>query len=420
MTGIQFQVTNGPAQITISNDQAGAFSTHTTDANGFIADSTVNVWSGYFSGGHGYDYGYDIGTELFTAFMHEIGHALGLGHAGDYNGSAVFRTHDTMVGDNHYINDSTQATIMSYFDPQNRSFTNPVTPMIADILAMQDLYGTISLREGNTTYGFNSTAGGYYDDYFVPTTYAGYSDIAPDFTIIDTGGIDTFDWSNYGHVGNGGRLTVNLTPGATFENAWGNNNVWIMLGTIIEKYIGSHISDYVLGNIGNNWFWGNEGNDVFFGVGGNDHLWGQTGNDTLVGGSKHDTLRGGSGNDKLRGGSGRDMLYGDAGNDVLAGGTGRDKLIGGAGADKFVFKSGWAKDVVRDFEDGVDTIHLSKQLWGGGWMSRADIIAAYGVSDVANNGNARTHVELDFGNGDVFKIHGISDVNALLDDITIF
>jgi Ca2+-binding RTX toxin-like protein len=58
-------------------------------------------------------------------------------------------------------------------------------------------------------------------------------------------------------------------------------------------------------------------------------------------------------------------LTGGDGDDVLNGGAGTDILVGGAGADRFVFRSatqagiGTARDVIEDFESGVDMIDLS-------------------------------------------------------------
>ena len=54
------------------------------------------------------------------------------------------------------------------------------------------------------------------------------------------------------------------------------------------------------------------------------------------------------------------MLKGGAGRDVLEGGKGRDELTGGAGADNFVFAGASGRDLITDFEDGVDTLTFSE------------------------------------------------------------
>ena len=71
-----------------------------------------------------------------------------------------------------------------------------------------------------------------------------------------------------------------------------------------------------------------------------------------------DILVGTAGNDYILGLGGNDYLYGLADDDVLDGGAGYDRLFGGEGADEFVLAVGGARDVVYDFEVGVDVIAL--------------------------------------------------------------
>lgn len=97
-------------------------------------------------------------------------------------------------------------------------------------------------------------------------------------------------------------------------------------------------------------FRGAAGDDVFTSFGGNDKLIGKAGNDVL---------KGRSGEDILSGGKGKDLLKGGAGNDKLNGGKGKDKLFGGDGEDSFVFTGNFGRDVVKDFEAGVDLLDLS-------------------------------------------------------------
>ena len=110
------------------------------------------------------------------------------------------------------------------------------------------------------------------------------------------------------------------------------------------------------------------------------------------------------------GGAGADTLYGGAGADRLDGGTGQDLLIGGTGADTFVFNSG--TDRIADFEQGVDHILLDPALWTG-LTSAADVLFYYG--DVVD-----TRATIDFENGNVLIIDGVTDPDTLAADISLF
>jgi Ca2+-binding RTX toxin-like protein len=107
--------------------------------------------------------------------------------------------------------------------------------------------------------------------------------------------------------------------------------------------------------------------DMIRGRGGNDELDGNRGDDTIDGGSGRDeidgdagrdVLFGRAGNDEIDGGSGNDVLYGGTGRDRLDGGSGNDRLSGGAGADIFEFDRGEGRDVVTDFQDGLDRVNF--------------------------------------------------------------
>ena len=152
------------------------------------------------------------------------------------------------------------------------------------------------------------------------------------------------------------------------------------------------------------------GNDSVFGRGGDDVILGRSGNDELSGDDGADTLFGGAGSDTMLGGNGQDMLSGGAANDVLDGGNGDDVLSGGAGVDTFVFNAG--HDRITDFVDDVDNILLDASLWTG-LTSSADLLMFYGT---LADGGAR----INFEDGNSLFIDGVTDLNALADDIALF
>jgi len=282
--GVTFREVTTGGQIAFDDNEEGAFSDGTW-SNGIISSARVNVSTQWLN-----DYGTGLTGYAAQAYIHEVGHALGLGHAGNYNDTARYPF------DASFQNDSWATSIMSYFDQQENSyfagqgFTREpiVTPMVADILAMSTLYGlSTTTRTGDTTYGFNSNAGqAIYDANQYPNVA---------YTIFDSGGTDTLDYSGFT-----GSQVINLNP-EVFGN-FGNGNVGnlsIARGVIIENAIGGSGNDTITGNAVNNILRGNGGDDFLYGNGGNDTLDGGVGNDFLMGGSGSDILGGGNGTDTV-------------------------------------------------------------------------------------------------------------------------
>ena len=248
-----------------------------------IQYSWINVsqdWSGGTSTYNDYT--------LQTIF-HEVGHALGLGHQGLYNGSGSYAT------DSDFENDSWQATMMSYFS-QNENTTIPAsfaflqTPMAVDWIALQDIYGDQSYGGvdfgvgnaflGDTVYGFNTNISSETSN--VWAEFASYADRTAS-TIIDAGGIDTLDFSGYW-----ANQLINLTPTSQFDTAPSISNIGgrtgnltLGEGTVIENAIGGSGADTFIGNDADNIFTGNAGNDLFNDSQGSDRYFGGAGTDTV-------------------------------------------------------------------------------------------------------------------------------------------
>ncbi len=258
------------------------------------------------------------GSYSLLGLMHEIGHALGLKHPHDTDGSGVM-----LAVNLDYLGNS----VMSYRSYINQTigsaYTNtffPTTPGIYDIAALQQLYGAnMATNASDTTYHWG----------------AGEQILE---TIWDAGGTDTIDWSNQSSA-----AEINLTAGVwsklgpSYDTAGGENTktLNIALGVTIENAFGGSADDAIYGNDARNLIQGGDGNDTLEGGTGTDTLEGGSGDDLISGrnmgvvtADNGDLIRGGDGNDTIDGGAGNDRINGDAGNDLIYGGSGNDTLYG--------------------------------------------------------------------------------------------
>jgi serralysin len=327
----------------------------------WTADPSVNwtnAWLGYG------DYGR-------TTLIHEIGHTMGLSHPGDYNFGDDGPDPDTdpdpitYVGDAFYAQDTMQYTIMSYFRDQESGgqainvslglLATPQTPLLHDILAIQNAYGAdLTTRTGNTTYFANSNAGnGVYDLESNPFPY---------LSVYDAGGIDTFDFS----TANSG-VFIDLRPGA-FSSATAGYETLAEANAATEAF--NAVTDEAQGDFA---LWTASGYASWINtvqsIGANRVL-----NDTGISGitaTSHrnisisynttiENANGGSARDYLVGNDVANVLNGNGGNDVINGLGGNDTLSGGAGNDEFRFFQNSGNDRIIDFTSGSDKIHLTE------------------------------------------------------------
>jgi serralysin len=359
--------------------------------------------------------------------LHEIGHALGLDHPGNYNASDAEAP--TYADDAGYVQDTKQYSIMSYFGASNSGANHgsevPLTPLLHDMAAIQRLYGfNMNTRTGNDVYGFNST-----------TARASYTiedewDQAV-FAIWDGGGTDTLDLSGYNH-----NAFIDLTPGRHSSAGGLVNNIAISEHVLIENAKGGDGNDSIYGNWSKN---------VLTGGGGHDVLDGKSGADTMIGGAGDDTYYVDDANDKIidsrsarvsswptpsyvsyntgidnvlttlntytlqehlenvffegsgafqgygndannhiKAGSGTDHLYGYDRDDILDGGAGADRMYGGAGNDTYFVDD--VGDVVSELGNAVAPV-----IWNGqqtqSWSSRLYPTDAGGIDEIATTVN---------------------------------
>ncbi len=198
---------------------------------------------------------YKPGMATRVVMTHEIGHALGLRHPGNYDGSAS-------ENQRAYAQDSTAHTVMSYFGDQSSGKqlgAKPLAPMMDDIAAIQKKYGVNhQTRKEDNTYGFNSNS---QRDYYTLNSARGRM-IA---CIWDGDGNDTLDVSGYQS-----NQIINLKAGAFSDIGGLKGNVSIARGCTIENAIGGSGHDTLIGNDADNRLTGGRGADQKRGGGGAD------------------------------------------------------------------------------------------------------------------------------------------------------
>ena len=259
--------------------------------NGVTDWSIINIPTAWTD-----EYGSTVDSHSFLTYIHEIGHALGLGHAGYYNNNASFDRNAM------FDHDSLHTTVMSYFDQSDNPNTTaidaaPITAMAADIAGIQQLYGAASggATAGDTTWGAGSTLNNYITEIWEamtgprdPSIHGGEP---VTMTIFDEGGIDTLNLDTAAF--NRG-VTVDLRDGGYAGTAAAPQSILIARGTVIENLITGAGKDHVTGNAADN---------------------------LIMTGAGADTVLAGDGDDIIRANWARDLT-----GDVIDGGRGRDVL----------------------------------------------------------------------------------------------
>ncbi|MEM9797847.1 MAG: DUF4214 domain-containing protein [Pseudomonadota bacterium] len=275
------EVEAGEPIVNFSVSNTSAFAgPQSIDASGEVGYAFVYVGEGWLD-----RYGTTLDSYSYQTYIHEIGHALGLSHPGQYDGVGTYGV------DNHFVNDTTQFSIMSYFDQDEigASIAAPITPMVADIEAVRFLYDAenVAVESGDTVWGANSTVGGaqgivmsfYFDG--ANSALVGGDNVA--MTIVDTGGTDLLDLSTMVD-----RQRIDLAEEGISDIAGLTGNVVMARGTVIENVIGGSNVDEILGNDAANRLEGRGGHDRLIGQAGGDDLLGGSGNDWLIGGADED------------------------------------------------------------------------------------------------------------------------------------
>jgi serralysin len=250
---------SGKTNIEIANTTTGIDYAHA------YYPTTGSVW---------FNSGYDdvanpvVGDYGFGTFIHELGHALGLDHMGDYNGNGTWAPSS--------YQDSTVLSIMSYFGPDHHDGEGTVmwadwvkggttysaqTPMLNDVMAIQAMYGAdTTTRTGGTVYGFNSNITGNAGKIFDFDVNGN-----PIVCIYDASGNDTIDLSGFST-----KSSISLVAGTFSDCNEMTNNISIAYTATIENAVGGSGNDTITGNDVANILTGGRGNDTINGGNGDD------------------------------------------------------------------------------------------------------------------------------------------------------
>lgn len=182
----------------------------------------------------------EFGSFMYDTILHELTHALGLNHPGNYNAGEAASTEP-----GNYLassEDSKLVSLMSYTEQSQELQRVDYAPY--DLLALGYLYGLRPLNTGDNTHSYTDKIGQQLQ------------------TLIDNGGTDTLDLSAITTA-----TTIDLRPGnssslgrlSSGEAAL--NALQLAFNTQLENLIGSPQDDVITGNAADNQMDGGSGQD---------------------------------------------------------------------------------------------------------------------------------------------------------------
>ena len=279
---------------------------------------------------------FSVGTYGFLTAIHEIGHNLGLKHP--FGSGTVLPTEDEDIRNSVMAYSSINDINLNFsWTSSGYSWSTeslvPITPMVYDIAAVENWYGSVTdANTGNTTY-----------------TYTDGTEIQ---AILDSDGTDTIDVSGMDQ-----RSIIDLTPGAYSSlGYWSTSDQ-------VSYYAGEiGVSESTIQAIYDNYSSISESNNISGGVTRSGGIFQRQDNLGLAYSSTVENIIGSAGNDQFTGNSAANVIEGNAGNDTIAGGGGDDYAVFNGNYADYSISGSYASNYqvvdnnTADGNDGTDTI----------------------------------------------------------------
>ena len=318
---------------------AFAYYPSSSHVGGDVWFETADIESNFDSSGNDFNStGLGDGGYSWYAALHEVGHALGLSHPFD-GGSST----GVMLPDNE---DNMRTSVMSYtqldrnlvfqyqaagggsWDTGNSYRVYATTPMLADVKAMDHIYGGETTSDGDDNYTFNNHL-----TRLQPLMMQ---------TIIDSGGTDTIDLSNQTR-----NSTLNLT-GGTLSSI----GIWSEADQIAHWATQTGLSTLQVTNSFTSYnnqatASGKSTGAIYTGA---DNL-------GIAHNANIENAIGGQGDDNITGNSLDNMITGGNGNDTIDGGDGNDVAVFSGDRSSYTINTnGGTTTVASGGSEGTDTL----------------------------------------------------------------